>query len=335
MSRWISAVVPFSVFMLMSGGCPSGSYDVSDDGASVLSAKASAPELVGVGELVELSAAVDADAPNLTYRWYQTYGRAVELIDADQPAARFVAPSLPKESRLVFRVDVRDAQGRITSATVEVTVEADPNYVDTGFTVPKPGDDGGTDSGTGDGGTGTVTDPNTGTSAGNDALPRVKIVTSKGTIVVELNREKAPITVRNFLKYVDSKFYNGLIFHRVIKDFMNHGGGYDADLKLKEEGLLPPIRLEANNGLKNDRGTIAMARKSEPNSATSQFYINVKDNNHLNATIGFEGYCVFGKVVEGMDVVDAINAVETESRGAFSDVPKVPITILSMERVSR
>jgi cyclophilin family peptidyl-prolyl cis-trans isomerase len=289
----------------------------------VLTARVSAPELAAAGQRVELSAAVEEGAANLTYRWYQTYGRVVELIDADQPAASFVAPSVPKESRLVFRVDVRDAQGRISSATVEVMIAADPNYVDTGFS-PAP-DDGGSD-----GDTGTVTDPNAGTSS---ALPRVRIVTSKGTIVVELNRDKAPISVRNFLKYVDAKFYNGLIFHRVIKDFMIQAGGYDADLKLKEEGLLPPIRLEANNGLKHERGTIAMARRSDPDSATSQFFINLKENKHLNAGLGFEGYTVFGRVVEGMDVVDAIAQVETESRGAFADVPKETITIISAERV--
>jgi cyclophilin family peptidyl-prolyl cis-trans isomerase len=334
MSRWIGPVAPFSILLLMTGGCPPTGYDDKDGAGGVLTAKASAPEQAAAGQLVELSAGVEEDAANLGYRWYQTYGRTVELIDGDQPAARFVAPSVPQESRLVFRVDVIDAQGRISSATVEVRVEADPNYVDTGFTVPKSGD-GGSDGGTSSGGTGSATDPNAGTSTDRDALPRVKIVTSKGTIVVELNREKAPITVRNFLRYADSKFYEGLIFHRVIKDFAIQAGGYDADLELKEEGLLPPIRLEANNGLKHERGTIAMARKSEPNSATSQFFINLKENKHLNAGLGFEGYAVFGKVVEGMEVVDAIAAVETESRGAFSDVPKTPITILSVDRVSR
>ncbi len=319
MSRGIGVLVPFTVLLLMTGGCPLADSDMREGGPGVLTARVSAPELAAAGQRVELSAAVEEGAANLTYRWYQTYGRAVELIGADQPVASFVAPAVPKESRLVFRVDVRDAQGRISSATVEVTIAADPNYLDTGFD-PTPPDDGGE---------GTITDPNGGTSS---LLPRVRIVTSKGTIVVELNREKAPITVRNFLKYVDAKFYNGLIFHRVIKDFMIQGGGYDADLKLKEEGLLPPIRLEANNGLKHERGTIAMARTGDPDSATSQFFINLKENKFLNADLGRDGYTVFGKVVEGMDVVDAIAKVETESRGAFADVPKEAITIISAER---
>lgn len=323
MSRGFGAVIPISVLLLITGGCPpADDMGGSGDGdPGVLTVPVSAPEQAISGQLVQLSAAVDEGATNLTYRWYQTYGRAVELIDADQPMASFAAPSLPKESRLVFRVDVRDARGRISSATVEITIAADPNYLDTGFNAAPPGD--------GD----TSTDPNNGTGADRNLLPRVKIVTSKGTIVVELNRERAPITVRNFLKYVDAKFYNELIVHRVIKNFMIQAGGYDADLKLKEEGLLPPIRLEANNGLKHERGTIAMARTGDADSATSQFFINLKENKHLNASLGFEGYTVFGKVIEGMDVVDAIAQVETESRGAFADVPKEPIKILSTERV--
>jgi peptidyl-prolyl cis-trans isomerase B (cyclophilin B) len=156
----------------------------------------------------------------------------------------------------------------------------------------------------------------------------VKLSTNYGDITIELNAEKAPITVANFLSYVEKGFYEGLVFHRVIKSFMIQGGGMDADMKQKPTDA--PIKNEADNGLSNDKYTIAMARTSVPDSATAQFFINVKDNDFLNHTAPTSsgwGYCVFGKVVEGMDVVDQIEAVSTASRGGHQDVPVEPVVI--------
>jgi peptidyl-prolyl cis-trans isomerase A (cyclophilin A) len=155
---------------------------------------------------------------------------------------------------------------------------------------------------------------------------RVKLSTSLGDIVLELNAEKAPKTVENFLQYVKDGHYDGLVFHRVISSFMIQGGGFSADMQQK--ATRAPIALEATNGLKNERGTIAMARTNNPNSATSQFFINVVDNAMLNATGPDNGYAVFGKVTAGMDVVDKIRAVPTGARGPFRDVPTTPVTIL-------
>lgn len=156
--------------------------------------------------------------------------------------------------------------------------------------------------------------------------PRVKLSTSLGDIVVELDAAKAPKTVENFLQYVDEKHYEGTVFHRVIGNFMIQGGGFTADMQQKPTRA--PVPLEAGNGLKNDRGTIAMARTSNPNSATSQFFINVVDNAGLNApSPDGHGYTVFGKVVAGMDVVDKIRAVPTGNRGMHQNVPATPVTI--------
>ncbi len=161
----------------------------------------------------------------------------------------------------------------------------------------------------------------------------VKLETGKGDIVLELNRKAAPVTVANFLTYVKEGFYDGTIFHRVIPNFMIQGGGFTADMKQKK--TREPIVNEANNGLKNDRGTIAMARTNNPDSATSQFFINHKDNTFLNyAGKGKPGYAVFGKVVEGMKVVDAIAAVKTTRKGRFSDVPAESVVIKSVEVIS-
>ena len=160
----------------------------------------------------------------------------------------------------------------------------------------------------------------------------VTIKTSVGEIKLELNDEKAPITVENFKNIVSSGYYEGTIFHRVINDFMVQGGGLTADMNNKSSGTAP-IQNEANNGLSNDRGTVAMARTMEPHSATSQFFINHKDNeflNHTGETSQGWGYAVFGKVTEGMDVVDQIAEVATGSSGAYQDVPEEVITIESI-----
>ncbi|MBC8214385.1 MAG: peptidyl-prolyl cis-trans isomerase [Candidatus Marinimicrobia bacterium] len=150
--------------------------------------------------------------------------------------------------------------------------------------------------------------------------PIVIMETSKGTIEIELNKEKAPITVKNFLTYVEDEFFNGTIFHRVIGNFMIQGGGFTPDGERKE--TLPPIKLESDNGLSNKLGTIAMARTGDPNSATSQFFINVRDNNMLDFKPGNPGYAVFGKVIDGMDVVENIKAVQTTTKmGMMRDWP--------------
>jgi peptidyl-prolyl cis-trans isomerase B (cyclophilin B) len=162
--------------------------------------------------------------------------------------------------------------------------------------------------------------------------PMVKLHTNKGDITLQLDAEKAPNTVKNFLEYVDSGFYSGTIFHRVIGNFMIQGGGFDSDMKQKKTSA--PIKNEAANGLKNDKYTIAMARTGDPHSATAQFFINVKDNNFLNypGQDGW-GYCVFGKVVEGKEVVDAIRNVKTGNRSGFQDVPLEDVIITSAEVV--
>jgi len=162
--------------------------------------------------------------------------------------------------------------------------------------------------------------------------PVVVIDTSLGKIKVELYADKAPGTVKNFLSYVDDKFYDGTIFHRVIPSFMVQGGGFTPDLK--EKKTKDPIKNESDNGVANERGTIAMARTSEPDSATSQFFINVRDNAFLDRAKSRDGvgYCVFGKVIEGMDVVDKIKDVETTSQGVFENVPKKEVVIKSIRR---
>lgn len=166
------------------------------------------------------------------------------------------------------------------------------------------------------------------------AAPTVIIETTQGNITLELYPDEAPQTVQNFLHYVDSGQYDGTIFHRVIQGFMIQGGGFTADFSRKQTG--EPIQNEANNGLKNRRGTIAMARTMDPHSATAQFFINTRDNVSLDHraenTRGF-GYCVFGKVTEGMDVVDRIEGTPTGAAGPFrSDVPQNTIEITSIKR---
>ena len=159
-------------------------------------------------------------------------------------------------------------------------------------------------------------------------LPKVKIETNMGDIVVELSPAKAPKTVSNFLYYVKSGFYNNTIFHRVINGFMIQGGGMN--MKMEEKATHAPIKNEADNGLANERGTIAMARTREPHSATAQFFINTVDNGFLNFSspdVNGYGYCVFGKVIEGMETVDKIEKEKTTTRGIHSDVPVSAVLI--------
>lgn len=162
--------------------------------------------------------------------------------------------------------------------------------------------------------------------------PQVVIKTSEGDITLRLFRDKAPVTVENFLAYVDSGFYNGTIFHRVINNFMIQGGGFLPDMSEKETG--DPIVNESKNRLHNTRGTIAMARTNDPDSATSQFFINQRNNLRLDWTPGQMGYTVFGEVILGMDIVDFIATAPTGKMGPFTDVPTQPIIIKEIVRAS-
>jgi peptidyl-prolyl cis-trans isomerase B (cyclophilin B) len=161
----------------------------------------------------------------------------------------------------------------------------------------------------------------------------IRIQTNKGVIELELDAQKAPETVKNFLEYVQAGFYDGTIFHRVIDGFMIQGGGLEPGMKEKRS-THAPIKNEADNGLKNERGTVAMARTNDPHSATAQFFINVANNaflNHHSPTTDGWGYCVFGRVTNGMDVVDAIKDVATTSKGYYQDVPAEDVIIEKVE----
>ncbi len=161
--------------------------------------------------------------------------------------------------------------------------------------------------------------------------PHVLLTTSLGEIELELDDTKAPVTVANFLGYVDAGYYNGTVFHRVIPNFMIQGGGFTADMQQKETRA--PIQNEAGNGLANERGSIAMARTNDPDSATSQFFINHKDNDFLNRSGSSAGYAVFGKVVRGLDVLDKIAQVPTGNRGMHQNVPNEPVLIQTASRL--
>jgi len=157
---------------------------------------------------------------------------------------------------------------------------------------------------------------------------KIKFQTTAGDFIIELNTEKAPITVKNILTYVEEGFYNGTVFHRIIPGFMAQCGGFDTDFNQKSTH--DTIKIEADNGLKNDRGTVAMARTGDPDSASSQFFINYKDNDFLNYSSPTQngwGYAVFGKVVEGMDIIDSMADAPTGNRGGHQDVPKTDIVI--------
>lgn len=169
--------------------------------------------------------------------------------------------------------------------------------------------------------------------AAENKNPVVVMETSMGNIKIELYPDKAPITVKNFLGYVDDKFYDGTIFHRVIPGFMAQGGGFEPGMK--EKSTKAPIKNESDNGLSNTRGTIAMARTSDPDSATAQFFINVVDNSKLDAHGGRPGYAVFGKVIDGMDVVDKIVEAPTTTKGQFENVPQTDIIIKSVRRENK
>jgi len=308
MMRLILLGVAVPLVLLVSGGCLT-EPPVETPDPEKMTPRVAAPATAKNGETVNLTATLADDvAPDsVTYRWFQTYGRSVEILNADTADASFVAPSLPAEQTLRFRLDVTASDGSIYSDTAAVTVAFDPSHgLDKSVEEDESGDD--------------------------DPHPRVRLVTSMGTITVELDRENAPLSVNNFLRYADDGFYDDTIFHRVIPDFVIQGGGYDSNLEQKD--TRPPIKNEADNGLKNDRGTIAMARTNVYDSATSQFYINMVDNDSLNYTTSGTGYTVFGRVVNGLDVVDEIAEVETEARSGMSDVPVDDVILRRVERVS-
>lgn len=167
--------------------------------------------------------------------------------------------------------------------------------------------------------------------------PRVRLTTTLGVITIELFPDKAPISVRNFLAYSEAGYYDGTAFHRVITNFMVQGGGLTAALEEKRDGQRPPIENEGGNGLRNEPGTVAMARTADPNSATSQFFINLAANRFLDRDRSPDkvGYAVFGQVVEGMDVVRRIEQLRTTSRGAYRDVPVEPVVITSARIVGQ
>lgn len=229
----------------------------------------------------------------LTYDWRQVGGRAVALTGAATAEARFTAPAYDPDGGNVYTFRLRVTDSRGRSATDQVAI-----------TVLNPAEVG----------------------------PRVRMETTFGTIVIELYEDEAPITVENFLRYVDEGFYSNTLFHRVIPGFVIQGGGYTVGLNEKETH--DPIVNESDNGLKNLRGTIAMARTNDPDSATSQFYFNLADNAHLDRTETNAGYAVFGRVFEGLDVLDRIAAVETTSRSGFDDVPVQDILIRSVTRIT-
>ena len=169
----------------------------------------------------------------------------------------------------------------------------------------------------------------------SDTQTKVKLTTNLGEMIIQLNTEKAPLSSANFLRYVNEGFYNGTIFHRVIPDFMAQGGGFDTNFNQKT--VHAPINNEANNGLLNSRGTLAMARTNDPNSATGQFFINYKDNsflNHTSQTSSGWGYAVFGEVIEGMVVADAMAKEATGNRNGHQDVPKTDIIIEKAEVIN-
>ena len=167
----------------------------------------------------------------------------------------------------------------------------------------------------------------------SESNPQIVLETTKGNIFIELYPDKAPLTVKNFMDYVDTEFYDGTIFHRVIPRFMIQGGGFTSDMKRKPTKA--SVRNEADNGMKNNRGTIAMARTQDPHSATAQFFINTVDNdflNHRSKSGQAWGYAVFGKVIQGMDVVDAISSMKTKNAGMMRDVPVESVLIVKAKR---
>jgi cyclophilin family peptidyl-prolyl cis-trans isomerase len=276
-------------------------YGQSTDGSGRPKANAGADQRVLPGVEVVLSGA-SSTGTGLSYHWRQVSGTEVTLTGADAVEARFAAPPFDAEgtNNVLFELAVTDSSDRTVTDRVQVVI-LDPTLSET----------------------------------------QVKFVTSKGDIILELDPEKAPLTVANFLQYVDDGFYDGTIFHRVIPDFVIQGGGFEPGLVQKT--TRDPIVNEADNGLSNVRGSISMARTSDPDSATSQFFINVKNNiaggdglSDLDpGGVSPDGYAVFGRVLEGMDVADEIVAVETTTTSGYENVPVEDILIESASRLKK
>jgi peptidyl-prolyl cis-trans isomerase A (cyclophilin A) len=276
-----------------------GNGNVNDNGgtpgAALPIADAGESRTVEELETVFLDAS-GSTGDGLSYQWRQTGGPTITLEDARTSQARFNAPNLDGQTQLVldFELMITDRFGRTSAAPVTITIT--------------PAE-----------------------QAPDEEHPRVRMRTDLGNIIIEFDHTRAPLTVDNFLEYVDDGFYDNTIIHRVEPGFVIQGGGYGPGLVVKQ--ARDPIPNESNNGLSNDRGTIAMARTSDLNSATSQFFINLRDNTSLNATQDANGYAVFGMVVQGMTVVDQIASQETESRNGLQNVPVRDVVVLSVDRI--
>jgi len=255
-------------------------------------ANAGSDQTVKPGDLVTLDGS-GSKGSGLTYSWRELSGPTVTLTGADTVRATFTAP--------VF------SDTGVNQLSFELTVTDRENHSVTDQMTVK------------------ISNPNV-------SETQVLISTSMGDFTVQLDPDKAPVTVQNFLQYVDDQFYDGTIFHRVIAGFVVQGGGFTPGLN--EKTTRSPIINESNNGLKNVRGSVAMARTSDPNSATAQWYVNLVDNTDLDWTATNPGYCVFGQVTSGMNVVDLIATVPTESRNGFDDVPVTDVILRTARRVT-
>lgn len=256
------------------------------------SADAGADQVVVPGSSVTLDASASRGSA-LRYAWRQVGGPSVSLQGADDKTPTFVAPSFNADGDNFIRFEVAVTDRSNRTATDRVAVQ--------------------------------IRDPNS-----RNTL--VELNTTFGKITVELFDEDAPVSVENFLQYVDDGFFDNTIFHRVVAGFVVQGGGFNADLTPKE--TRDPIVNESTNGLKNERGTIAMARTNDPDSATSQFYFNLVDNDFLDRTDSNPGYAVFGRVVSGLQVVDSIGAVQTGEEAGFTDVPLSDVFLITARRVN-
>ncbi len=261
-------------------------------GATGPQANAGQDRKINQGETVTLDGSGSTGSA-LTYAWRQTSGRAVTLQGASTVKATFVAPDYESSGDNVLRFELAVTDRQNRTVTDRVRLE--------------------------------IRDP-------AKTNPVVEVRTTLGNFQIELFEEEAPISVENFLKYVDDGFYDGTIFHRVIAGFVIQGGGYTPGLN--EKTPRDPIRNESFNGLKNLRGTVAYARTTDPDSATSQWFVNLVDNAFLDRTSSNAGYAVFGKVIEGLSVVDAIGSVPTGDQGGFNDVPVTDVIIQSVKRVT-
>ncbi len=333
-----------SLAQLLPPGCPLLSEPILDD-AGPPQPQASAPDRAAGGEQVELTASVAGadDEGTISYQWYQTYGRVVDLQNANTAAARFVAPLVTKDHTLRFRVDARNPAGATGSAEAAVTIIG-KSWPDGGSDTTGQGDD---SSASGDSEADGISDDSrtgssddTGTTSGDKFTSaadedRVFLVTTKGKIVIELYATDAHLTVKNFQTYVREDFYRGTIFHRVTQDEdgegeIVQGGGYLPGMEYKDP-THSPVPNESDNGLNNVRGTVAMARTSDPDSATSQFFFNLKVHPEYDWQEGEPGYTVFGHVVQGMSVVDEIGRVEINPPGDGAPVDDIVIIRVGFE----